>query len=381
MKNFCTFPFKTLMTFNSGSVKPCCDSTSMVTNPKESLLSTWNSQVWKDLRKSILRDERSEACRICWDKEDNGYVSARDNDREEWSIMDHCAPNGQMLSKPQNISLRLGNNCNLACVMCGPVNSTRWYRDKDIFSRHFGKNSDVSEEDIFLDPSMLNDFLSDVVSINFIGGEPLLYREHQEIVMALIENGRAKDVSLEYFTNTTQLPDWCESAWAKFKKIDLRSSIDATGAAYNYIRYPGDWSVVEKNIYKLNSWKLENMEYAICFVLMNINIFELEKLYLWRNKIDWKIKTPIIRPDYIVDPFFLAPHYMLAAEKKLAIESLQRAQDIAIEGESHLILDMIDQIRAEPKDMGLAMESLGRYLQDLDKRRNLNHQQQLSWTP
>ena len=38
---------------------------------------------------------------------------------------------------------------------------------------------------------------------------------------------------------------------AQFKKVRLMMSIDGTGDTFDYIRYPGKWKQIDKNIHKL----------------------------------------------------------------------------------------------------------------------------------
>jgi hypothetical protein len=216
------------------------------------------------------------------------------------------------------------------------------------------------------------DLLSHVESITFIGGEPLLYSEHEQIMSYLIDSRRSAEVELHYYTNTTVLPDRILTAWKSFKKIDLRSSIDGVGDCYDYIRNPGKWSVVEKNIRKLNNSDLENLEHSICFVFMNINSLELEKLFRWRSTVEWKRKAPTIRPDYLVEPEFLRPSLLPPLEKQRALCSLLLAMELASGEEKKLILDMKEQMSEDHPDIGQHLTHLKFYLKAIDQRRKLD---------
>ena len=61
-------------------------------------------------------------------------------------------------SKILSVDLRVGNQCNLRCVMCFPGESTRWYRDyKEILQEtHFGVDGVIYDLDLKLLQSTWN---------------------------------------------------------------------------------------------------------------------------------------------------------------------------------------------------------------------------------
>jgi organic radical activating enzyme len=378
MDYFCSLPFRSMMTFNTGGIKPCCDSESMQDSKHQSLMDTWNSEKWKNLRQSFLQGQKDAACDVCWKKESKGLVSARDNDPSKVNLQD-CGPDGSMRVSPKFLSLRLGNKCNLACIMCTPQNSTFWERDIDIYKEYM--NRETKPEEVFL-KERKEDFLNLISSaevITFIGGEPLLFREHEEIISNLIQAKRAPFVELHYYTNMTVLPDRVLEFWSQFKKIDLRSSIDAVGQDYEYIRFPANWKVIEKNMLKLNQAGLNHLTHSICFVLMNINSLQLEKLFQWREQIVWDKSPPIIRPDYLIDPDFLRPHVLQTREKSLAVSSLERTLRYCNEEEKRLVGDMLLQIIENVDETDELLKKLQKYLGVLDKSRGLNANELWPW--
>ena len=81
------------------------------------------------------------------------------------------------------------------------------------------------------------------------GGEPMLssIEQHQNLLDHYIQTGQAKNISIHYTTNATIFPDqnWL-SRWKNFAEIDLQLSIDGIGNRYEYLRYPADWSTLNK---------------------------------------------------------------------------------------------------------------------------------------
>ena len=85
----------------------------------------------------------------------------------------------------------------------------------------------------------------------FAGGEPLLVPEHWQILERLIENGRAKDVSLRYSSNLSTLQYKGKHVldyWRHFQTVNVAASIDEVGDRFHYIRWPADWKRISKNV-------------------------------------------------------------------------------------------------------------------------------------
>ena len=61
-----------------------------------------------------------------------------------------------------------------------------------------------------------------------------------------------------------------------FKRIQLRISIDGLGSTYDYIRYPGNYNIVEKNFMLYHEWFKENkpndsLAYNFCLSIFNLH--------------------------------------------------------------------------------------------------------------
>jgi hypothetical protein len=94
----------------------------------------------------------------------------------------------------------------------------------------------------------------------------------------LIELGVAKNITLKYNTNCTNLPKKMIDYWQHFKKISLNASVDAYGDLNRYIRYPTGWSLVETNLMKFKELSHENLILQIHITVQMYNILHLDKL-------------------------------------------------------------------------------------------------------
>ena len=85
-----------------------------------------------------------------------------------------------------------------------------------------------------------------------MGGEPLLIHQHYDFLNELVERGRAPFVTLEYNTNLSIVPEKALKLWEHFKKVKLGVSLDGVGPINDYIRHPSKWSVMERNLLKID---------------------------------------------------------------------------------------------------------------------------------
>ena len=66
--------------------------------------------------------------------------------------------------------------------------------------------------------------------LEFLGGEPLLFDEHFDLLALLVDRGHAGHVELRYVTNGTRLPSRAAGLWPHFKRVGLQVSLDGVGA-------------------------------------------------------------------------------------------------------------------------------------------------------
>ena len=125
-------------------------------------------------------------------------------------------------------------------------------------------------------------------TVCFSGGEPLIMKEHFEILKELDAASRY-GVTLNYNTNLSYLnyagTDMVE-IWARFKKVILAISIDDIGGRAEYFRSGTNWSNIEKNMFHLRDNYKNIFRYVNCTVNI-MNVFYIPELfdYLMENKI------------------------------------------------------------------------------------------------
>ena len=210
--------------------------------------------------------------------------------------------------------------------MCHPEYSTRWHKDyyqlvgeeyKSAYSYRF-------QIDHF------RKILGDLKYIKFTGGEPLLIKEYEEILDAVIEVGNAKNIFLNYSTNLTIAPSpSLVDKWKKFKGIVFALSLDGVGPVIEYVRHPTKWKTVEQVIPILFSLSHQlPAVYSFRASVMPYNVLNIpETLLWWQGQAERHMKAPsketnIINPTHIHYPEFLTLRVLPAEVKDFVSRKL-----------------------------------------------------------
>ncbi|HKV00038.1 MAG TPA: radical SAM protein [Vineibacter sp.] len=147
------------------------------------------------------------------------------------------------------------------------------------------------------------------------GGEPLINERVAEILEYLVDTGAAGHIHLELSTNCTSVDARYIERIKKFRRVELLLSLDAVGSAYEYIRYPARWSVVDANVRKL---KYEHgLVCKVPPVVQVYNILGLVDLYRYCDAMDFEVTMNILHM-----PDRLAIHHLPPRVRKVAAARL-----------------------------------------------------------
>lgn len=314
-KNFCILPWLHLHVMPDSSVTPCCISPYDDTygnGAKQSLEEIWNSEKFKKLRLNMLNNLPSEGCARCYKVEASGFESMREINNIEFEkhlpiVLDTEADGGIKTPTFKYIDIRFSNLCNFKCRGCGPTLSSSWFDDHQELHNFISKDEKVRSVSIG-SPDFwreLKSLIPHAEMMYFGGGEPLITKEHFE-VLKMLESLEKFDVGLRYNTNLSQLNYGAvnlDEIWAKFHRVSLGISIDDIGPRAEYFRHGTKWNVIEKNIKKI----VENYAHVERYVNCTVNIMNVYYLpeiytYLLKNNI---ISTNSFNMNLLLDPLEL----------------------------------------------------------------------------
>lgn len=327
---WCPLPWTHVAIKNNGTLRMCSHSQSgsndntvlskdKVTLKADSLANmdnVLNCDTLKQVRKDILNGIWPEQCKRC-----EVDTSTGSNSRNDWETKRHLdvftiddainstSNDGTIINtKLVSLDLRIGNQCNLRCVMCFPGESTLWYKDYQEITGHDhfivdDKTYNLKLADSDFDWANDKDKIDSLVNnskylnkIKFGGGEPLIIKYHHYLLNRLIEEGYSQNIELEYSVNLTIFPPLLFELWKQFKVIRICASVDAYGLANEAVRYPSKWETIEQNLKMLD----DSADNIIVFTSTTVSILTLEHysdLMLWiKNQNYKKINRDIENP-------------------------------------------------------------------------------------
>lgn len=323
---FCPLPWIHMATRPNGDARLCCtanasgaeekdgnagmiiDSTQVVYNyGKIPIKEIINSDHMSNIRLDMLTGKIPKSCKKCFKEEEIGVVSKRLWESNYWinqnldfaRLVQKTDKSGKIPFELKYLDLRLGNTCNLACVMCTPHDSSKWVSETRKIVKIL-KQEDTKKQ-IDFDPTGINFFwyenpefwkeiysqIENIESIYFAGGEPLAIKEHNVFLKKMIQEGYSKKINLRYNSNGLLVNDEVINLWKHFKYVQFAVSVDSVKEKNSYIRYPSDWTEIERILEMLDRTP-ENIDVSLEATVQALNIFDLPDLAIWKIQKNYK---------------------------------------------------------------------------------------------
>lgn len=372
----CAFPWVHMSANTNGEMIICCntygrkdqhvvrknDNTAWNLNEIEDPLVYFNSDYYKKVRLEMLSGKEPEVCKKCYDIERNGGRSIRQNSLNENNInnlIEKTNPNtGELTELTLNyVHFMWGNKCNLKCKMCGPDSSDQLISEFKLMDNRVDLDSKQAMLDAAWDYSNIEETLSLIAPhirvFNVTGGEPLINNDYLNYCYYLSEMGFSKNVSLAFHTNLTVLPTKFVETWKNFKNVTVKVSIDATGNNYEYVRYPGKWSVIDKNIKRLEEVCNENSKVGVEFhtVFSSFNAHAIADLIKYLSNIKSKQFVNFPNTLQVTNPQYSDSRCIPIETKNQIAAELEALIDNYKDETNQRILNNISNLRSNIKYM------------------------------
>ncbi len=324
---FCNVPWTNVHIYWDGSYGICCSEKTKPYTVNETkynienltVLEWFNQTPIKNFRKQIHQDNKIAACIGCYSEEENNYESRRIKENFKSVIFTELnfaksylqSPAYKKFEESKNIGdtyavpidwhVDFGNECNLACKMCGPNASSKiasQYKNWGIIENI--KNSNWTRNE-----KSWNNFLNSIQEVknlnrlHFMGGEVLLNKRFHELIDYLIEAKRT-DISISFVTNGTILDLELLEKLKKFKSFNVELSIESIFSNNSYIRQGSDTKIILQNIQYLKSIESRNFQLVLRSVpqLLNVNNYDRYIQWAWENKLSIQ-GIPLMNPKYL----------------------------------------------------------------------------------
>lgn len=294
---------------------------------------------------------------------------------------------GTLTAQPLSYDLRIGNACNLQCVMCRPHDSMKWYglaKKIQGFTKDWALQGDMASK-LSIDRTMYSwsesegfwesfkGNLGSVKELIFGGGEPLIWTKHPDLIEECVRTGHASHIQLRYHTNLTALDQNIFDLWRHFKKVEVFASIDGLNEKNFYVRYPAQWSAIEENLRILDERAPNSVLTMILTSVHAMSFYDLDQFSYWIQDQNFKRVTHgfngFYHPGLVIEPKFLnvqiypAPIKEKIREKMLQFESQSEKPSHKIQGVINYMFE---------KDQSYLLPVFKNYIQALDHSRKTN---------
>ncbi len=251
-------------------VSPCCkfyyeewETINPDNSVGNSVNTALNTQPFRDIRRDMLSGKRVKGCVNCYSDEAAGLESMRTDANNTYKLNKDQLTERFLHTK--FIEISLDNTCNLECKMCSSYHSTKLRRRDALLGLTVHNNWTV-------DPELLNELdLNSVEQIKFVGGEPLLSRNHLPFLQKFPDPGKLK---LLYNTNATIVPDGpTRDLMASAKELNFIISCDGIYKYNDYQRWGSDFETIISNAETIRN-TFDNIKWFTflnTFTLLNLN--------------------------------------------------------------------------------------------------------------
>jgi len=258
---YCSLLWKHMSNEPGGFVRTCCIAQERIYdsngNPftlgETSVRDIFHSDYYKNIRQEIREGKLPRNCKHCWQDEANGKQSKREmyNEYAKWRYeeIDYSVEP----EMPQDFQLILGTTCNIKCRTCNPNYSSKWIKESEDRGLPYLKETVAVPMDDMENAKFwteMNDWIKHIKYLEIMGGEPLYMKEFKAFAEKLIDQDLAKNITLNFSTNGTQLhTDLVGKLIKNFKDVGFGVSIDAASKErFEYLRHGADWDIVSANL-------------------------------------------------------------------------------------------------------------------------------------
>lgn len=330
-------------------VASCCRATGDILQPTDTLdqyLAKWHQESLQLEAGNLLP-----GCEHCWQQEKQGKISYRNGAHTRQHV----------------IELYLSNLCNQMCSYCSPKFSSTWQTSID--QRGMFKNistSAVANLQAGVPNIQINHWISQIsqhiqslpdnnVSINLLGGEPLMQKQGLQILLQL-NSPKIQKLSLNTNLNppTDKFLKWIIKN-IDHDKLFFTVSIDASP---DWNHWPRAKFNKRKFLKNLDLLKRSNITSNFNSIISVLSIFDLPNFMSWINTVELPIFFNRLQNPICLETSLVPQHF-----RQRILESIDSAQ----------IPSVLQEILQEPHEQNHArlFEQL-QYLEQYFQRNDLD---------
>ena len=342
-KTFCVLPWIEKYQYLDGLDYVCCHSDVPVLQTE-----------MDSIRTRILNQESVPHCKSCYKLDQQQVISPRLQESSRWlkdpevkTLIEQWKP-----GDPESTffyDLRFDNKCNLACICCEPESSSLWAR----------------ELGVKIKPQSIRFHTEDMVKskkIYMAGGEPLIIKQFIDLLERVSKQDQQPEIVIN--TNLTRINSDIQKILREIKNLTLLVSVDAYGSVNEYHRWPMKWNKFISNL----DWA-KDIGCTINFntVIDAVTIMNAADLVDIEHYCDqWNLSVLTFPSSLCINnlPRSLIPQITQHWQKIKTSKFFKT--DIAFRSHANHAQNLLDHM-GDPSE-------LTSYILELDRRRNINHE-------
>jgi hypothetical protein len=245
----CALAYHGVCVNQDGTLDPCCQYTNPFLYKRLPFTEfvEFDRTVRQAMRDDFAAGKQHQGCQKCYQEEAAGWTTLRNFANNWYPDTGH---------ETYHVELRLGNYCNLKCIMCSPGSSSSISAERQQHKEKFSSIGiypyvpdmphywETAEFEQFSD-----EFLSHIQRINITGGEPFMIPEVTTMLDRLMP--LKQTIALSFNTNMTLLGEKLLTRLKEFSNLEICISLEGIGPMNDYLRYPSKWETIDSNIQKV----------------------------------------------------------------------------------------------------------------------------------
>ncbi len=361
-KSFCPLPWTGFIIQQNGEVRNCVLSDYAIGNindtPIEEILKGEKNQ---RIKQQMLDDQKPHSCSGCYKleagKNNFDIISQRIYYLKELRKVDPSLYDQITNFDLHTVDIRWTNQCNQACVYCGPHNSTLWEKEVGARKMMSAEAKDAVRTFIFNNVSQLK-------NVYLAGGEPTLMNENIQFLKLLLDKN--PEVQLRVNTNLSNTNTKVARLIKQFKNVHWLASVESTGDHYNYIRYGGTWEQFCKNLAEVRQIESHKVTFNMLWCILNHKelfrcIDYLKELGFHNNSF---VLGPVFGPEYL--NILNLPDHKISEVKNILQTRIDAKPGFLLEDGYRNLLKYLDEPFEKKLDQSFSKLAV------IDKRRNIN---------
>jgi radical SAM protein with 4Fe4S-binding SPASM domain len=266
---------------SDGNVYPCCAWRPSASDTKfkfTEMSKFLESEQLSDFRRALDSGVKLSQCSSCWQQEAIGVRSQREYHNQNLTI------DGNL----NYIDLKLGNLCDLKCVMCHGTSSSQLMSEYVTHREKFIKLSSFKRYDTTVDytwpesvefKEFFEKIKTNLLEIKFTGGEPTLNPYLIDCLESIVDKQK---VTISIVTNANRYNKKLATVLSKFKLVNFTISLEGIEKHNDMIRFNSDWERVCNNI--VSYAELTNLRITISHVIQAFSVSTAIPLIRWVNQ-------------------------------------------------------------------------------------------------